>query len=232
MKSSHSRSNSSTRSRILPGQMRFSALAAMPVGHRPRACWSPQYSGWFEAALTELRQIRSLNGLAESLSALGGTVQILLGLMLVLAGVGLLWQVVSAWTLSVLLLVITVGVKRSPGTMGFESRPPDHSAGCLVVGEASLQAPGDSAQPCVLVEQHRRDPGLWPVWQLSAGERFSSRKSRPGHSVYFTITTLSTVAFDDIVPVTSAARWFVISLVVIGLGVFSSAIASVLGPEI
>jgi len=69
--------------------------------------------------LTELRQIRSLNGLAESLSALGGTVQILLGLMLVLAGAGLLWRVVSAWTLSVLLLVITVGVKRSPGTMGF-----------------------------------------------------------------------------------------------------------------
>jgi hypothetical protein len=34
------------------------------------------------------------------------------------------------------------------------------------------------------------------------------------------------------VPVTSAARWFVISLVVIGLGVFFSAIASLLGPEI
>jgi hypothetical protein len=68
--------------------------------------------------LTELRQIRSLNGLAESLSALGGTVQILRGLMLMLAAAGLLWRVVSAWTLAVLLLVITVGVKRSPGTMG------------------------------------------------------------------------------------------------------------------
>jgi len=106
--------------------------------------------------LTELRQIRSLNGLAESLSALGGPVQILLGLMLVLAGAGLLWRVVSAWTLSVLLLVITVGVNRSPGTMGVESRPPGHPAGCLVEGEASLQAPDGSGQPCVLVEQHRR----------------------------------------------------------------------------
>ena len=96
------------------------------------------------------------------------------------------------------------------------------------MGEASLQAPDGSAQPCVLVEQHRRDPGLWRVWHLSAGERCSSGNSRPGHSVYFTITTLSTVAFGDIVPVTSAARWFVISLVVIGLGVFFSAIASVI----
>src|SRR5208283_2957673 len=49
---------------------------------------------------------------------------------------------------------------------------------------------------------------------------------------YFTITTLSTVAFGDIVPVTSEARWFVISLVVIGLGVFFSAIALALGPKI
>jgi hypothetical protein len=108
----------------------------------------------------------------------------------------------------------------------------DAATGQLVVGEASLQAPDDSAPPCVLVEQHRRDPGLWRVWQLFTGKRFSSGNSRLGHSVYFTITTLSTVAFGDIVPVTSAARWFVISLVVIGLGVFFSAIAPVLGPEI
>ena len=51
MKNSLSRSNPSARSRILPGQKRFAALAAMPVGHRPRACLSPQYSGWFEAAI-------------------------------------------------------------------------------------------------------------------------------------------------------------------------------------
>jgi voltage-gated potassium channel len=49
---------------------------------------------------------------------------------------------------------------------------------------------------------------------------------------YFTITTLSTVGYGDIVPKTPEARWFVVSLLVIGLGVFASAISTVLGPAL
>ncbi|HTV75537.1 MAG TPA: NAD-binding protein, partial [Candidatus Baltobacteraceae bacterium] len=49
---------------------------------------------------------------------------------------------------------------------------------------------------------------------------------------YYTIVTLSTVGYGDIVPHTAAARWFAMSLLVIGLGVFASAIASALGPKI
>ena len=51
-------------------------------------------------------------------------------------------------------------------------------------------------------------------------------------AAYFTIVTLSTVGYGDIVPVTAETRWFVISLLVVGLGVFASAIASALGPRI
>jgi voltage-gated potassium channel len=40
------------------------------------------------------------------------------------------------------------------------------------------------------------------------------------------------VGYGDIVPVTSEARWFVVSLLVVGLSVFASTIASVLGPTI
>ena len=49
---------------------------------------------------------------------------------------------------------------------------------------------------------------------------------------YYTIITLSTVGYGDIVPRTPEARWFAMSLLVIGLGVFASAIASALGPKI
>jgi hypothetical protein len=66
-----------------------------------------------------LQRNRALNGLAESLSALGGTAQIILGLMLVLVGIGLFWRLVSAWTLAVLLLVITVGVNVAQENWGF-----------------------------------------------------------------------------------------------------------------
>jgi hypothetical protein len=60
--------------------------------------------------LTAVQRIRALQGLGESLSALGGTAQVILGLMLVVAGMGLFWRLVSAWTFAFLLLVITVGV--------------------------------------------------------------------------------------------------------------------------
>jgi voltage-gated potassium channel len=49
---------------------------------------------------------------------------------------------------------------------------------------------------------------------------------------YFTIITLSTVGYGDIVPVTAEARWFAMSLLVIGLGAFASVIASAVGPKI
>src|ERR1700744_1987372 len=60
--------------------------------------------------VTALQRIRTLNGLAESLSAIGGTAQVILGVLLALAGMGLLWRLVSAWTLSVSLLIIAVAV--------------------------------------------------------------------------------------------------------------------------
>jgi voltage-gated potassium channel len=51
-------------------------------------------------------------------------------------------------------------------------------------------------------------------------------------ATYFAITTLSTVGFGDILPVSPEARWFVVSLLVVGLSVFVSTIASSVGPRI
>jgi voltage-gated potassium channel len=51
-------------------------------------------------------------------------------------------------------------------------------------------------------------------------------------ALYFTIMTLSTVGYGDIVPVTPEARLFAITLVVFGIGIFLTAIASSLGPAL
>lgn len=49
----------------------------------------------------------------------------------------------------------------------------------------------------------------------------------PLTAAYFTVITLFTVGYGDIVPVTSAARIFVIALVITGIGVFLSAVTLV-----
>jgi voltage-gated potassium channel len=49
-------------------------------------------------------------------------------------------------------------------------------------------------------------------------------------AVYFTVVTMSTVGYGDILPKSDDARLFVISLIVLGLSVFATAITAVVGP--
>jgi voltage-gated potassium channel len=49
-------------------------------------------------------------------------------------------------------------------------------------------------------------------------------------AVYFTVVTMSTVGYGDILPKSDDARYFVISLIVLGLTVFLTSLTAVVGP--
>ncbi|HUC17550.1 MAG TPA: voltage-gated potassium channel protein [Acetobacteraceae bacterium] len=49
---------------------------------------------------------------------------------------------------------------------------------------------------------------------------------------YFTIVTMSTVGYGDIVPKTTEARLFVVSLIVLGLTLFATAFTAIIGPAV
>ena len=182
--------------------------------------------------LTAFQRVRALNGLADSLSTLGGSAQIILGLMLVLAGIGLLWRLVSAWTLSVSLLVITVAVNVAQKNWG----------GSLVLQAvlliALLWAKRYFTHRTILASLLFSASGILAVLAYGTIGSFLLRNDfKPliqnwTDAFYYTVVTLSTVGYGDIVPATPASRWFAMSLLVIGLGVFASAIASALGPKI
>ncbi|HEX4054063.1 MAG TPA: ion channel [Tepidisphaeraceae bacterium] len=182
--------------------------------------------------LTLLPNIRTLNGLAESLSVLGGTTQAILGLMLVVAGVGLLRRLSFAWTLAVLLLVIALGVNAAQRHWSVAWLPEAVMLGLLILTRRQFTRRTVMASLLLSLSSIFAIMAYGVFGSFLLGSGFRPQIQDLNTAAYFTIVTLSTVGYGDIVPVTAETRWFVISLLVVGLGVFASAIASALGPRI
>jgi voltage-gated potassium channel len=182
--------------------------------------------------LRVLHHLHVLKGMVESLSALGGTAQIILGLMLGLAGFGLLWRLVSAWTLSVMLLLLTVSVNVAQGQWGYSLALQGLLLGALVWGKHYFTRRTILASLLFSLSGMIAILAYGVLGSFLLGKGFHPEITDISTACYFTVVTLSTVGYGDIVPVTPDARWFVVSLLVVGLGVFASAIASALGPKI
>lgn len=181
--------------------------------------------------LAAFHRVHTLNRLADSLSALGGTAQVILGLMLVVTGIGLFWRLVSAWSISVFLLAIMVVGNVAHHYWG-------HSLVLILLLASLLWTKSYFTRRTILASFVFSMSGIIAVLAYGVvgsyllGKGFHPEIHDLNTAIYFTIVTLSTVGYGDIVPVTPEARWFAMSLLVIGLGVFASAIASALGPKI
>jgi voltage-gated potassium channel len=182
--------------------------------------------------LVSFNQIAPLHDLGRSLSVLGTSTQVILGAFLVLVGIGVFRRLATAWAFAVLLLAVTVGVNLAQGNRG-----------------PSLILPGLMLLALVLLRRYftRRTATANYVFSLMGilailaygsfgtymlGEGFDPKIHELTTSFYFTIITLATVGYGDFVPVTQETRLFVVSLLIVGLSVFATAIASVLGPTL
>ncbi len=65
---------------------------------------------------------------------------------------------------------------------------------------------------------------------LILGQGFTPPIVTLPQAMYFTVVTMSTVGYGDILPKSDDARLFVISLIVFGLSVFATSITAVVGP--
>lgn len=70
--------------------------------------------------------------------------------------------------------------------------------------------------------------GVLGSYLLGAG--FAPPITNLPDAFYFTIVTMSTVGYGDILPKSGEARLFVISLIILGLTVFATALTAVIGP--
>ena len=65
---------------------------------------------------------------------------------------------------------------------------------------------------------------------LILGQGFAPPIETFQQAVYFTVVTMSTVGYGDILPKDDNARLFVVSLIIVGLSVFVTSITAVIGP--
>lgn len=185
-----------------------------------------------QVGIAELKGVSAFSGLSSELSALGHTAQVILGVLMLVSGVGLLWHLVAAWTISVVLLVVIMAVNLAQSRWGvglvlqtlllatlFATRR--HFTRSTVVAQVLFSVSGILGVLC-----------YGGLGSFLLGQGFNPPIKDWATAFYFTVVTLSTVGYGDISPASPQARLFAVSLLVIGLGVFASAIASAVGPKI
>ncbi|HEY3757226.1 MAG TPA: NAD-binding protein [Opitutaceae bacterium] len=173
----------------------------------------------------------ALKSLAGSFSAVGATAQSLLSAMMVVTGIALFWRVVSAWVIAVLLLAIGVGLMAARQAWGIGFVLQAAMLVLLLFFRRRFSRRTAAARVVLSMSGILAVLAYGTFGSFLLGESFSPPVHDLGTAFYFTIATLSTVGYGG-VPVTPEGRWFVISLLVVGLSVFAGAFASAIGPKI
>jgi voltage-gated potassium channel len=179
-----------------------------------------------------LGQITPLTSVADSLSVLGSSTQLAVGVMLVLVGAGLLWRLAIAWSFGVLLLVISIGVNLAKNEWGASFLLPCLMLLALTVLRKYFTRRTMLGNYLISFMSVLAVLAYGTVGSYLLGHGFKPKIHDLTTAFYFTVVTLSTVGYGDITPNTYEARMFAVTLLVGGLSIFAAAIITALGPAI
>lgn len=157
----------------------------------------------------------------------------LLGIFLMLNALGMIFRARTAWAVSVFLLLVTLSF-----TIHFypllRSRTVFCAAtliGVLLLGKdfnrSSATAGGIFAIISFSILLFYASYGA-----LYFGTGFSPEIDNLVTAFYFSIVTMTTVGYGDIIPKTEPARLFTVSMIIAGITVFATSLTTVFGPII
>ncbi len=166
---------------------------------------------------------------------IGAASHAVIGVLLILVAFGMLWRSRVAWMLAlVLTLLAVVTLELSP--LARASRPLEIFG---VVQLLLLLASRDSFTRANLATATLFaltgllfTLGYGTLGALALGAGFNPPIRDLTNALYFAVETVSTVGYGDIAPVAPEARLFTISLIVLGLAVFATALPAIAGPLI
>ncbi|MDG2049812.1 MAG: NAD-binding protein [Myxococcota bacterium] len=180
----------------------------------------------------DLTGLEPLLELDSSLWALGSGSEVFLGGLLVLVGLGLLWRLSVAWSFAVLLMVITVLVN----VLQEKWQTTLFLPGAMLVAAFAFRKRFDRRAVGANFLFSAATLGTVVAYgsfgTLLLGRGFHPKVPDLASAFYFTIVTISTVGYGDISPVTFESRLFVVSLIVVGLSIFATITASIVGPAL
>lgn len=201
-------------------------LALLPmVRHYMFDYFHLQFSGLFD-------ELHPLNENVQALLLKGVPITALAIWQLFLA-VGLLFRARIAWVFA-LLITITQGVLAVElRHIAWTSWPILYTCGltlALIVSGSSFRRISVAAASLFALVAVILVLTYGAVGSLVLGQGFSPAITNISEAVYFSVVTMSTVGYGDIVPKTDDARLFVISLIVVGITVFATSLTAVVGP--
>jgi len=156
-----------------------------------------------------------------------------LGLGMMIMSVGLLWRARIAWILSLFLLIFAIIIDL------YTSR--DHlvvmvfSAVLFVLLLRHWQI--FSRSSFAASSMYTIVSVSWLLFYAVLGTLYLGNQFKPPiedlvSAFYFSVITMATVGYGDILPIEPTARLFVISIVIFGITVFATAISALAGPVI
>lgn len=207
--------------KILALMVAISGLSLVyPLVHR---VWLGEHLNWFDQA--SWREIIDMIGLIE-------LPRVFVGMCLIMMSIGLAMRARLAWAFSLVVFVpaLLVTIYSDWGVTSIKVVYDIVVVGLLVrywsiFNRSSLTA-GSLFAVASLISL------IWysMLGSLYLGEEFSPAIKDMPNAAYFSIVAMSTVGFGDIVPVTHAARLFVISIIVMGITVFATSLGAIVGP--
>lgn len=164
-----------------------------------------------------------------SLGLLGSSIQVLLGMGLLLTGIGLFWRLRSAWAFSILLLVIAIILDLFNQRDLYGALLSGLALTTLVIWERRFNRRSLLGGYLMSLIGLLAVLAYGVLGSLLLGKSFTPAIKDIYTALYFTVVTLSTVG-SNIYPSTLEAQLFMTTLILGGISIFTTTIVTTLGP--
>ncbi len=182
------------------------------------------------------------NGLFDSLHPLAagvpelilrGVPTALIGLLQIFIAIGLLGRSRLAWFAAVLITVAQVALAIGYSHQHWFSAPVLYVTllfVALIAARHNFQRSSLAAGTLFALAATVILLSYGVLGSLILGQGFTPAIVSLPQAMYFTVVTMSTVGYGDILPKSDNARLFVVSLIILGLSVFFTSLTAVVGP--